>query len=119
MYTQVNGVDNLLWHTILCPTPSGILHKMFDIKYILAKLFKNFPNFKISNFLHKLNIFLDILQTDLYQSFRFSASLSLHLVMVGTTSLGIALLQVLGISLTSCLFSTIHKIEKYSPVHTN
>lgn len=50
---------------------------------------------------------------------RFSASLSLHLVLVGTTSLGIALLQVLGISLTSCLFSTINKIEKYSPVHTN
>jgi len=50
---------------------------------------------------------------------RFSASLSMHLVMVGTTSLGIALLQVLGISLTSCLFSTIHKIEKYSPVTSN
>jgi len=47
---------------------------------------------------------------------RFSAELSLHLMMVGSVSLCIALLQVLGIILTSCLHSRLHKVEKYKPV---
>ena len=47
---------------------------------------------------------------------RFSAELSLHLMLVGSVSLGIALLQVLGVILTSCLFSKLHKLDKYTPV---
>eukprot|EP00092_Neocalanus_flemingeri_P015485 GFUD01016762.1.p1 GENE.GFUD01016762.1~~GFUD01016762.1.p1 ORF type:complete len:274 (-),score=82.19 GFUD01016762.1:120-941(-) len=47
---------------------------------------------------------------------RFSAELSQHLVLVGSVSLGIALLQVLGVLLTSCLFSKLHKLDKYLPV---
>jgi len=49
---------------------------------------------------------------------RFSAELSQHWVVVGSASLCIALLQVLGIISTSCLFSRIHKLDKYNPVLT-
>lgn len=44
---------------------------------------------------------------------RFTSELTLHLFLVGSISLGIALLQVLGVLLTSCLFSRLHKMDKY------
>jgi len=50
---------------------------------------------------------------------RFSYELSVHLRLVGSISLGIALLQVLGVLLTSCLFSKLHRDDKYSPVMTS
>jgi len=50
---------------------------------------------------------------------RFTQELSMHLKLVGSICLGIALLQVFGVLLTSCLFSKLHKLDKYSPVMTN
>lgn len=50
---------------------------------------------------------------------RFTAELSLHLRLLGSVSLGTALLQVVGILLTSCLFSRLHRLDKYSPVLTS
>jgi len=47
---------------------------------------------------------------------RFSTELSLHLTLLGTISLGIALLQILGVILTSLLFSKLHKVDTYSPI---
>jgi len=47
---------------------------------------------------------------------RFSAELSLQLFIVGAVSLCIALLQVIGVIITSCLFSRLHKVDKYTPV---
>jgi len=47
---------------------------------------------------------------------RFSHELRLHLKLVGCISVGIALLQILGVILTSCLFSKLHREDKYSPV---
>ena len=48
---------------------------------------------------------------------RFSTSLSQHLFMVGSISLCLALLQVLGVIFTSCMFSRLHKMDKYRPVN--
>lgn len=50
---------------------------------------------------------------------RFSEQLTQHLLLLGLVSLGLALLQVIGIILTSCLFSRLHKLDKYSPVRTS
>jgi len=47
---------------------------------------------------------------------RFTQELSLHLRLLGSVSLAIALLQVVGVLLTSCLFSRLHRLDKYSPV---
>jgi len=47
---------------------------------------------------------------------RFTGELSFHLKLLGSVSLGIALLQVIGVLLTSCLFSRLHRLDKYSPV---
>lgn len=47
---------------------------------------------------------------------RFTQELTLHLKLLGSISLGIALLQVIGVILTSCLFSRLHRLDKYSPV---
>ena len=60
---------------------------------------------------------------------RFTQELTLHLKLLGSISLGIALLQVghgvlyrnagdfqvIGVILTSCLFSRLHRLDKYSP----
>jgi len=43
--------------------------------------------------------------------YRFNSSLTLHLFLVGSISLGIGLLQVIGVILTSCLF---YRLDKYS-----
>jgi len=50
---------------------------------------------------------------------RFSTELDLHLLMLGCTSLGTALLQVFGIIITSCVFSRLRKKDKYSQVGSN
>lgn len=49
---------------------------------------------------------------------RFSTELSQHLLMVGSISLCLALLQVVGVILTSCMFSRLHKLDKYRPVNS-
>jgi len=48
---------------------------------------------------------------------KISLELSSHLVILGAVGLGVALLQVVGIILTSCLFSRLHKMDKYTPVY--
>lgn len=50
---------------------------------------------------------------------QISAELRSHLVILGAVGLGVALLQVLGVILTSCLFSRLHKLDKYTPVNTH
>jgi len=47
---------------------------------------------------------------------RFSEELSEHLLLLGVVSLGLALLQIFGVILTSCLFSRLSKVEKYKAV---
>ena len=47
--------------------------------------------------------------------FRFQASVSGHLTCICLASVCVALLQVAGTLLTSCLFSALHRRDKYAP----